>query len=93
MLIITGNDKGKQGKVLEVFIGKGRLLIEGLNMKKKHIRGKRQGQKGELVKMASPLPASRVMLVCGSCSKPTRAGFKIEGGIKTRICRKCGNVV
>lgn len=88
--IITGNDKGKQGKVLEVFVEEERILIEGLNMKKKHVRGKRPGQKGELVKMPAPIPVSRVMMVCGSCGKATRLGFKTEGEVKIRVCRKCG---
>ena len=91
--IISGNDKGKQGRVLEVLVEEGRLLVEGLNMKKKHVRGKRQGQKGEVVKMPAPIPVSRAMIVCGSCGKATRLGLRTEGGAKIRVCRKCGKAV
>ncbi|MBI4225399.1 MAG: 50S ribosomal protein L24 [Candidatus Sungbacteria bacterium] len=90
--IISGNDKGKQGKVLAVFPIRSSVVIENLNMKKKHVRPRTQGQKGELVRIPAPLQASRVMLVCGKCSKPTRVGYLTDGsGKKQRICKKCGS--
>lgn len=89
--IISGNDSGKQGKILVVFPKDGRVVVEGLNIKKKHIRPKQQGKKGELVRIPAPFPASRVMFLCSKCGKPTRIGYKINDlGIKSRICRKCG---
>jgi large subunit ribosomal protein L24 len=92
--IISGNDKSKQGKVLAVFPRAGRIVIEGVNMKKKHVRSKRQGQKGELVRMPSPFPASRAMLVCPKCSMPTRTRRRVnDSGIKIRECGKCGGEV
>lgn len=89
--IISGNDKGKQGKVLAAFPSRGSVVIENLNMKKKHVRPRAQGQKGELVRIPAPLRVSRVMLVCAKCSKPTRVGYMAdESGKKERICKKCG---
>lgn len=88
--IISGNDKGKQGKVLRVFSSENKILIEGINLKKKHVRPKQQGKKGELVKIALPLEVSRVMLVCNKCGKPARVGYKFENGRKCRICKRCG---
>ncbi|MBI2640768.1 MAG: 50S ribosomal protein L24 [Candidatus Sungbacteria bacterium] len=92
--IISGNDKGKQGKVLAVFSSKGKIVVEGLNIRKKHVRPKQQGKKGELVKIPAPLPVSRAMLVCPKCGKPTRVGSKInDPGRKARVCKKCGGEI
>lgn len=89
--IISGNDKGKSGKVLAVLPARSSVIIENLNMKKKHVRPRAQGQKGELVRIPAPLRMSRVMVVCGSCSKPTRVGYSMDGsGRKQRTCKKCG---
>ena len=89
--IISGNDKGKTGKVMKVYLDKGRIVVEGVNMKKKHVRSKKQGQKGELVRMPAPFSVSRAMLVCSKCGKAVRAGHKTDSsGIKTRICKNCG---
>jgi len=92
--IISGNDKGKQGKVLAAFPLRSSVVIENLNMKKKHVRPRTQGQKGELVRIPAPLQVSRVMLVCGKCSKPTRVGYTLDkSGKKERVCKKCGATI
>ncbi len=89
--IISGNDKGKSGKVLAVLPIRSSVVIENLNMKKKHVRPRSQGQKGELIRIPAPLRMSRVMVVCRSCSKPTRVGYSLDGsGKKQRICKRCG---
>lgn len=88
--IVSGNDHGKEGKVLSVLPVLGKIVIEGVNMKKKHVRPREQGKKGELVVMPAPFPASRAMLICPTCSKPTRIGGKVVGQKKYRICKKCG---
>lgn len=89
--MVSGNDKGKQGKVLAVFPKIEKLVVEGLNIKKKHVRPRQQGKKGELVRIPAPLPVSRAMLVCPKCGKPTRVGYKSDGlGNKSRVCKKCG---
>ena len=90
--IISGNDKGKRGKVLAVLLSRNSVVVEGLNMKKKHVRPRTQGQKGELVRLPAPLQVSRVMLVCAACSQPTRVGYTVDGTKrKERTCKKCGS--
>jgi len=90
--IISGNDKGKQGKVLSVLPKETKILVEGVNVKKKHVRPKREGQKGELVRMPAPFPASRTLLICSNCGKSVRIVYKTDkAGKKVRVCKKCGN--
>jgi len=91
--IITGKDKGKTGKVLKVLLKKNKILIEGLNLYKKHVRPKREGEKGEIVLVPRPMDVSNIMLVCSSCNQATRIGHRFEAGKKVRICKKCGVVV
>lgn len=88
--VISGNDRGEKGKVISVLVGTGRIVVEGVNLKKKHVRPKRAGAKGEVVQIPAPLHISRVMLVCPKCGKPARVGFKVEAQKKFRICKKCG---
>lgn len=87
--VIAGNDKGKEGKILRVLPALGVLEVDGVNMKKKHVRARRQGQKGERIEKPAPFPASRVMIVCGSCKNAVRVGYRAEGDTKVRICTKC----
>lgn len=92
--IISGNDRGKTGKVLGVFPQEERIVVEGVNVKKKHVRPRKQGQKGELVKIPLPFPVSRAMLMCGVCGRPTRPRMMPgETAKKQRVCRKCGATV
>lgn len=87
--IMSGKDSGKQGKVLKVDPKKGKVLVEGLNVFKKHKRASKQGGKGEIVEVSRPLNASNVLPVCASCNLPTRVGYKTENGNKSRYCKKC----
>lgn len=89
VLIISGKDKGKKGKVIGALPKKGRIIVEEANLLKKSVRPKKSGEKGQLVKIASPFPASRVKLICSKCGKAVRVGYKIEGDKKFRICKKC----
>lgn len=89
--IITGNDRGKTGKVLAVLPELGKLIVEGINIKKKHVRPRSQGKKGELVRIPAPVNMSNVMIFCSKCNKPARIGYKIDNANKIRICKKCGN--
>lgn len=91
--IITGKDKNKTGKVMKVFPKKSRVLVEGLNLYKKHVRPKSQGEKGQTVMVPRPLNVSNVMLVCSVCSQPTRVGFRKEGDNKVRYCKKCSAAI
>ena len=87
--IISGKDKGKTGKVMKIDGAVGTVLLDGLNLFKKHKRPKKQGEKGEIVIVPRPLRVSKVMLVCSSCGKPAKAGHRFEGEIKVRFCKKC----
>lgn len=87
--IVSGKDRGKTGKVLEVFPVREKISVDGINLYKKHVRPKKQGEKGQLVTLIRPFAVSNVMLVCGSCKKPTRIGYEIHSGKKQRVCKKC----
>ncbi|KKQ23324.1 MAG: 50S ribosomal protein L24 [Candidatus Wolfebacteria bacterium GW2011_GWC1_37_10] len=91
--IITGKDKGKNGKILAVFPVKGRILVEGLNLYKKHVRPKHTGEKGQTVMIPRSIDVSNVGLICPSCNKITRIGHRIEGEKKLRVCKKCGATI
>ncbi len=88
VVILSGKDKGKKGKVLEVSPSEGKVIVEGCNMITKHVKPRRMGETGGIVKAEAPLYASKVMLVCPKCGKPTRLAHKIlNDGTKTRVCK------
>jgi large subunit ribosomal protein L24 len=91
--IISGNDKGRTGKILAVFPKEGRIAAEGVNIKKKHVRPRKAGQKGELVQIPAPFSVSRAMLICPRCGKAVRVGSKNIEGRKIRACKKCGGEI
>ncbi len=93
VIMLSGKDKGKKGKVIHVFSDDSKLVVEGLNLVKKHLRAKKQGQKGQIVSKERAINSSSVALICKSCGKQTRVGFKFEGEIKVRICKKCKSEV
>jgi large subunit ribosomal protein L24 len=95
VVVITGKDRGKRGRVLKVLPEKNRLVVEGVNIIKRHTKPNPQRQiKGGLVEREAALHASNVQVVCPECGKPTRLGKKILGdGRKVRVCRKCEGVV
>ncbi len=93
VLIIKGKDRGKKGKVLESLPTENRLLVEGINLRKKHQRPKRQGEKGQVLLMPGRISLSNVKLICPKCQKPTRVGYKIVNGKKQKICKKCGQII
>jgi len=88
--VIAGKDTGKSGKILNIINSKGKVVVEGVNIIKKHVRPKKDGEKGQRVEIAVPIDISNVMLICPSCSKETRVGYQIgEDGKKVRVCKKC----
>lgn len=87
--IIAGNYRGKKGKVIKSFPSEGRVIVEKVNIVKKHVKPKQQGQVGQVIEMERPISVSNVMLICPKCSKPTRVGKIIEGDKKVRVCNKC----
>ncbi len=89
VLIISGKDKGRKGKVIEALPKQGRLVIEGINLRKKHMRPKKSGEKGQIVEMPVPLNVSDVKVICSKCGKAVRTVYKLKGKKKYRICKKC----
>ena len=90
VLIISGKDRLKRGKVLDVFPKEARVVVEGLNLRKKHAKPKKQGEKGQIVQIPASLSVSAVKLICPKCGQPTRVGHKLIEHKKYRICKKCG---
>ena len=96
VIILTGNDenRGKQGKVLAVSPKEGKVIVEGLNMVKKHVKPRKAGDPSGIIDAESAIYASKVQVVCPKCKKPTRIGHKIyDDGKKDRICKKCGETI
>ena len=91
--IISGKDRGKSGKVTSAFPKEGRIVVDGINVKKKHLRPGKQGQKGQIIQISTPFSVSSAMLVCSNCKKTTRIGKKTTGGKKIRVCKKCGTEI
>jgi len=92
--IIRGNDRGKQGKVLGILRDRTHIVVEGVNMHKKHVRARRQGQKGEVIHIPSSFPVARAMLYCSHCKRAVRTRFLVdETRQKTRICKKCASTI
>ncbi len=87
--IVRGKDKGKSGKVLQVFQKEDTVLVEGVNEFKRHRKGNMQGQRSEIVTITKPLPVANVMLLCPKCHEPARVGYKFEKDKKVRYCKKC----
>lgn len=94
VLVIAGRDRGKEGKVKKVFPKQQRVIVEGVNIVKRHMRVRSQTQPGGIIEMEAPIHISNVMLICPNCGEPTRVGFKItETGQKVRVCKRCGGVI
>ncbi len=90
VLVITGKDKGKTGKITAVYADSGKVLIENVNIVSKHQKPKSQQDKGGIFKRPAPIEASNVLVVCPVCDKATRIAHKEVDGKKIRICKKCG---
>jgi large subunit ribosomal protein L24 len=94
VLVITGKDAGRKGKVLKVIPKDNRLVVEGINKAKKHQRPSRAIPQGGILQIEAPLNISNVMLLCTKCNKPTRIAKRfLENGTKVRICKNCGEVL
>jgi len=92
--ILAGKDKGKTGKVLQVFVDRDRISVEGINLLFKNMRPKKQGEKGQRIQFPAPLSISNIILVCPKCNKPTRIGYKVlENKKKVRACKKCEEAI
>ena len=90
VVVLSGKDKGKQGKVLISMPKAGKVVVEGVNVTAKHQKAVKQGEEGGIIKVETPIYVSKVQLVCPKCGKGTRVGHKIADGKKVRVCKKCG---
>ena len=92
--VLAGRDKGKQGKVTRVIPKEDRVVIEGVNIRKRHTRARRPGVQAGIVEFPAPLHVSNVAVVCAKCGKPTRVGFRVlSDGTKVRVCKHCDEVI
>ncbi len=94
ILVVSGKDRGKRGKILQVFPKENRLMVEGVNLRKKHKRPKKSGEKGQIITLPGAVSVSSVKLICSKCGKPTRTGYKLTTNTKgekskVRVCKKC----
>ena len=90
VIVLSGKDKGKEGKVLTAMPKEGKLIVEGVSVASRHQKPRRQGEEGGIIKMPTPIYACKVMVVCPKCGKPTRVAHKLESGKSVRVCKKCG---
>ena len=90
VVVLSGKDKGKQGEVLVADPKAGKVIVKGVNVATKHQKPQKQGQEGGIIKVETPIYASKVQLVCPKCGKGTRVAHKITDGKKVRVCKKCG---
>ena len=93
VIILIGKDRGKKGKIIKVIPKNNQVIVEGLNLVKKHLRPKRQGEKGEMVSLPRAIDASSIALWCSSCGRGVRVGYRLEGDKKIRICKKCQQLI
>jgi large subunit ribosomal protein L24 len=89
--VLTGKDRGKDGNVTRVLPAVGKVIVDGVNVAKKHQRATKATMQGGIIDKDMPLPVANVAVLCPSCGKPTRVGYQIDGdGTKVRVCKKCG---
>ena len=90
VIVLSGKDKGKSGKVIAADPKAEKVIVEGVNVATKHQKAQKKGQDGGIIKVETPIYVSKVQLVCPKCGKGTRVAHKIADGKKTRVCKKCG---
>ena len=90
VIVLSGKDKGKQGKVLTADPKAEKVIVEGVSVATKHQKPRKQGEDGGIIKVETPLYVSKVQLVCPKCGKSTRVAHKLTDGKKVRVCKKCG---
>lgn len=93
VLITAGDDKSRTGKVIKVFPKESKLLVEGINIQKRHKRPKKEGEKGQVVEKSGAIALSNVKLICPKCNKPTRLAVQKEAKKKLRVCKNCGQTL
>lgn len=91
--MLAGKDRGKSGKISRIDVQGRRVMVENLNLIKKHVRPRRQGETGQVIEVARYVDVSNVQLVCAGCGKTSRVGFKMEKGKKVRFCKRCNTLI
>jgi large subunit ribosomal protein L24 len=91
--VLTGKDRGKQGTVSRVMPRDNKVIVDGVNVARKHAKARSAEQPGGIISVDMPLPVSNVGIICDACGGPTRVGYSFEGDTKVRVCRKCGGVL
>ena len=89
VVVLKGKDRGKDGVIMRVLPKDGKVIVEGVNVAKKHQKATRATMQAGIIDKDMPMPASNVALICRSCDRPTRVGYRFEGDAKVRICKKC----
>lgn len=90
VIVLSGKDKGKKGKVLSADPKAGKVIVEGVNVATRHQKARKQGEEGGIIKVETPIYVSKVQIVCPKCDKRTRVAHEIKGDKKVRICKHCG---
>ena len=90
VIVLSGKDKGKQGKVMSADPKAMKVVVEGVNVATKHQKAQKQGQEGGIIKVETPIYACKVQVLCPKCGKATRVAHKLENGKNVRVCKKCG---
>ncbi len=93
VLVTSGKDRGKKGKIDKVFPRENTVIVAGVNLYKKHLKPRGEGKPGGIIDITRPLNVAKVALICPKCGKATRVGYQIEAKGKIRICRKCKGVI
>ena len=88
--VLSGNDKGKTGEVLEVIQKEDKIVVKGVNVRKKHVKARKQGDESGIIPVECAIPASKVNVVCPKCGKVTKVGYRVDNDKKVRVCKKCG---
>ena len=88
--VLSGNDKGKTGEVLEVMPKTGKIIVKGVNIRKKHVKPRKQGDEGGIIPVECSIFSAKVNVVCPKCNKPTKIGYEMDKDQKVRVCKKCG---
>ena len=93
IIVLRGKDKGRKGKIQEVFPDKRKVLIPGVNVYKRHLKAQGEKKPGGIIDKVFPLPVSNVALICPKCNQTTRVGYQLNKKEKKRICKKCGSIL
>ena len=93
VIILSGKDKGKDGDILQAMPRIDKVVVKGVNIRKRHVRPKKQGEKGQIIEIEAPTHVSNVMLICKKCGKPTRVGYKLNKEGKNRLCKRCEAII